>query len=295
MLKSMTGFGRGVAENQRYTVEVEIKSVNHRFLDIQLRSPKQVNAYEQEIRKIIKERLPRGRVDVFVTVKEVSDAGKEVAIHWDLVDQLVESLQKEGQARYGVVDLEPKVILEQIVSLPDFVEITEAKDDDESLGELLIAAVTTAAEQNAANRAQEGQALAAVMVENREQIATALARLQSFVALYQGEFKERFEKKLQDYLQETVDQERLLTELAIQLERGDIQEEIDRLAIHLQNFDRLLAKDEPVGRELDFLIQECNREINTIGSKSSAIEIKELVVLMKTTVEKIREQVQNVE
>lgn len=295
MLKSMTGFGRGVAENQRYTVEVEIKSVNHRFLDIQLRSPKQVNAYEQEIRKIIKERLPRGRVDVFVTVKEVSDAGKEVAIHWDLVDQLVESLQKEGQARYGVVDLEPKAILEQIVTLPDFVEITEAKDDDESLGELLIAAVTTAAEQNAANRAQEGQALAAVMVENREQIATALARLQSFVALYQGEFKERFEKKLQDYLQETVDQERLLTELAIQLERGDIQEEIDRLAIHLQNFDRLLAKDEPVGRELDFLIQECNREINTIGSKSSAIEIKELVVLMKTTVEKIREQVQNVE
>lgn len=295
MLKSMTGFGRGVAENQRYTVEVEIKSVNHRFLDIQLRSPKQVNAYEQEIRKIIKERLPRGRVDVFVTVKEVSDAGKEVAIHWNLVDQLVESLQNEGQARYGVVDLEPKAILEQIVTLPDFVEITEAKDDDESLGELLIVAVTTAAEQNAANRAQEGQALAAVMVENREQIATALARLQSFVALYQGEFKERFEKKLQDYLQETVDQERLLTELAIQLERGDIQEEIDRLAIHLQNFDRLLAKDEPVGRELDFLIQECNREINTIGSKSSAIEIKELVVLMKTTVEKIREQVQNVE
>ncbi|MDT2811169.1 YicC family protein [Enterococcus asini] len=294
-MKSMTGFGRGVAENQRYTVEVEIKSVNHRFLDIQLRSPKQVNAYEQEIRKIIKERLPRGRVDVFVTVKEVSDAGKEVAIHWDLVDQLVESLQKEGQARYGVVDLELKVILEQIVTLPDFVEITEAKDDDESLGELLITAVTTAAERNAANRAQEGQALAAVMVENREQIATALARLQSFVALYQGEFKERFEKKLQDYLQETVDQERLLTELAIQLERGDIQEEIDRLAIHLQNFDRLLAKDEPVGRELDFLIQEFNREINTIGSKSSAIEIKELVVLMKTTVEKIREQVQNVE
>lgn len=295
MLKSMTGFGRGVAENQRYTVEVEIKSVNHRFLDIQLRSPKQVNAYEQELRKIIKERLPRGRVDVFVTVKEVSDAGKEVSIHWDLVDQLVKSLQKEGQARYGVVDLEPKAILEQIVTLPDFVEITEAKGDDESLGELLIVAVTTAAEQNAANRAQEGQALAAVMVENREQIATALARLQSFVALYQGEFKERFEKKLQDYLQETVDQERLLTELAIQLERGDIQEEIDRLAIHLQNFDRLLAKDEPVGRELDFLIQECNREINTIGSKSSAIEIKELVVLMKTTVEKIREQVQNVE
>lgn len=295
MLKSMTGFGRGVAENGRYTVEVEIKSVNHRFLDIQLRSPKQVNPYEQELRKIIKERLPRGRVDVFVTVKEVSDVGKEVAVHWDLVDQLVKSLQNEGQARYGVVDLEPKAILEQIVTLPDFVEIREAQTDDESLAELLTEAVTQAAEQNAANRAQEGQGLTSVLVENREQIATALERLRAFVALYQAEFKERFEKKLQEYLQETVDQERLLTELAIQLERGDIQEEIDRLAIHLQNFDRLLTKDEPVGRELDFLIQEFNREINTIGSKSSAIEIKELVVLMKTTVEKIREQVQNVE
>lgn len=295
MLKSMTGFGRGVAENGHYTVEVEIKSVNHRFLDIQLRSPKQVNPYEQELRKIIKERLPRGRVDVFVTVKEVSDVGKEVAVHWDLVDQLVKSLQNEGQARYGVVDLEPKAILEQIVTLPDFVEIRETQTDDESLAELLTEAVTQAAEQNAANRAQEGQGLTSVLVENREQIATALERLRAFVALYQAEFKERFEKKLQEYLQETVDQERLLTELAIQLERGDIQEEIDRLAIHLQNFDRLLTKDEPVGRELDFLIQEFNREINTIGSKSSAIEIKELVVLMKTTVEKIREQVQNVE
>lgn len=295
MLKSMTGFGRGVAENGRYTVEVEIKSVNHRFLDIQLRSPKQVNPYEQELRKIIKERLPRGRVDVFVTVKEVSDVGKEVAVHWDLVDQLVKSLQNEGQARYGVVDLEPKAILEQIVTLPDFVEIRETQTDDESLAELLTEAVTQAAEQNATNRAQEGQGLTSVLVENREQIATALERLRAFVALYQAEFKERFEKKLQEYLQETVDQERLLTELAIQLERGDIQEEIDRLAIHLQSFDRLLTKNEPVGRELDFLIQEFNREINTIGSKSSAIEIKELVVLMKTTVEKIREQVQNVE
>lgn len=295
MLKSMTGFGRSVAENQRYTVEVEMKSVNHRFLDIQLRSPKLVNPYEQELRKIIKERLPRGRVEVFVTVKEVSDVGKVVAVHWDLVDQLVKSLQKEGQARYGVVDLEPKAILEQIVTLPDFVEIKETQTDDDSLAELLVSAVTQAAEQNAANRAQEGQALTSVMVENRAQIAAALTRLKAFVAVYQAEFKERFEKKLQEYLQETVDQERLLTELAIQLERGDIQEEIDRLAIHLENFDRLLTKDEPVGRELDFLIQEFNREINTIGSKSSAIEIKELVVLMKTTVEKIREQVQNVE
>lgn len=291
----MTGFGRGQAENQHYTVEVELKSVNHRFLDIQLRSPKQVNAYEQKLRQIIKEYLPRGRVDAFITLKETSDDSKKVTVHWGLVDQLLDSLQKEGQSRYGVVDLEPRAILEQIVALPDFVEITEAKEEDESLEELLVTATTQAAKQNANNRAKEGLALEAVMVENRQQIEASLQKLKDFVAVYQAEFKERFEKKLQDYLKETVEQERLLTELAIQLERGDIQEEIDRLTIHLQNFDRLLIKKEPVGRELDFLIQEFNREINTIGSKSSAIEIKELVVNMKTTVEKIREQVQNVE
>lgn len=294
MLKSMTGFGESTQVNGHYSVTVEIKSVNHRFLDIQIRSPKQVNAYETQIRQIIKDTLPRGRVEVFITIKETSDEGKKVAIHWGLIDQLVTQLQV-GAAKYGATDLPVSQIIQQVVTLPDFVEITEQGQTDESLAGLLLAAVTEACGQNAASRLIEGAGLEAVMVANRQVIGDALTQLSEFVTVYEAEFSARFQQKLQDYLGSSVDQERLLTEMALLLERGDIHEELDRLAIHLKKFDQLVTKEEPVGRELDFLIQEMNREINTIGSKSGAIEIKELVVQMKTTVEKIREQVQNVE
>ncbi|WP_161869737.1 YicC/YloC family endoribonuclease [Enterococcus diestrammenae] len=293
-MKSMTGFGESTQVNGHYSVTVEIKSVNHRFLDIQIRSPKQVNAYETQIRQIIKDTLPRGRVEVFVTIKETSDEGKKVAIHWGLIDQLVTQLQV-GAAKYGATDLPVSQIIQQVVTLPDFVEITEQGQTDESLAGLLLAAVTEACGQNAASRLIEGAGLEAVMVANRQVIGAALTQLSEFVTVYETEFSARFQQKLQDYLGSSVDQERLLTEMALLLERGDIHEELDRLAIHLKKFDQLVTKEEPVGRELDFLIQEMNREINTIGSKSGAIEIKELVVQMKTTVEKIREQVQNVE
>lgn len=294
MLKSMTGFGESTQVNGHYSVTVEIKSVNHRFLDIQIRSPKQVNAYETQIRQIIKDTLPRGRVEVFITIKETSDEGKKVAIHWGLIDQLVTQLQV-GAAKYGATDLPVSQIIQQVVTLPDFVEITEQGQTDESLAGLLLAAVTEACGQNASSRLIEGAGLEAVMVANRQVIGAALTQLSEFVTVYEAEFSARFQQKLQDYLGSSVDQERLLTEMALLLERGDIHEELDRLAIHLKKFDQLVTKEEPVGRELDFLIQEMNREINTIGSKSGAIEIKELVVQMKTTVEKIREQVQNVE
>lgn len=294
MLKSMTGFGESTQVNGHYSVTVEIKSVNHRFLDIQIRSPKQVNAYETQIRQIIKDTLPRGRVEVFITIKETSDEGKKVAIHWGLIDQLVTQLQV-GAAKYGATDLPVSQIIQQVVTLPDFVEITEQGQTDESLAGLLLVAVTEACGQNAASRLIEGEGLEAVMVANRQVIGAALTQLSEFVTVYEAEFSARFQQKLQDYLGSSVDQERLLTEMALLLERGDIHEELDRLAIHLKKFDQLVTKEEPVGRELDFLIQEMNREINTIGSKSGAIEIKELVVQMKTTVEKIREQVQNVE
>ena len=290
----MTGFGESTQVNGHYSVTVEIKSVNHRFLDIQIRSPKQVNAYETQIRQIIKDTLPRGRVEVFITIKETSDEGKKVAIHWGLIDQLVTQLQV-GAAKYGATDLPVSQIIQQVVTLPDFVEITEQGQTDESLAGLLLAAVTEACGQNAASRLIEGAGLEAVMVANRQVIGAALTQLSEFVTVYETEFSARFQQKLQDYLGSSVDQERLLTEMALLLERGDIHEELDRLAIHLKKFDQLVTKEEPVGRELDFLIQEMNREINTIGSKSGAIEIKELVVQMKTTVEKIREQVQNVE
>lgn len=294
-MKSMTGFGKASVESSAYQVEVEIKSVNHRFLDLQIRNPKQINELENSIRQTVKKSVQRGRVEVFVTINELGDTNKEVMIHWPLVDKLVNELQREAAARYGEPQVSVAKILEQVITLPDYVEVKQDKADNTQLESFVVAAISQATEALNTSRQQEGAAILAILTENAQALSGQLELLKQFNKTFEETFKTRFEQKLQEYLGNQVDQERLLTEMALLIERGDIHEELDRLAIHLQKFAAILQKEEAVGRELDFLIQEMNREINTIGSKSSAIEIKEFVVQMKTIVEKIREQVQNIE
>ncbi|KAF1300866.1 MULTISPECIES: YicC/YloC family endoribonuclease [Enterococcus] len=294
-MKSMTGFGKAISESDQYQIEVEIKSVNHRFLDIQLRSPKQLNSFEGAIRQKVKEHLQRGRVEIYVTLTEKGDTDKEIQVHWSLIEQLVKELQQGSKERFGETDFSPARLLEELAVLPDFVEVKQKKAEDELLESLVLQAIDQALAANVRSRTTEGEQLRQVLAANGTELSNRLADLMQFSAEYETDFRGRFEKKLQEYLGESVDQERLLTEMVLLLERSDIHEEIDRMAIHLKKFAVLVAQDIPVGRELDFLIQEMNREINTIGSKSSPIEIKELVVQMKTIVEKIREQVQNIE
>lgn len=290
----MTGFGKSLQESENYQIEVEVKSVNHRFLDIQVRNPRQLNSYEQAIRNTIKEVLQRGRVEVYVTLKEKGDNNKEVVMHWDLIQQLVTDMQKEAQDRFGT-ELPATAILERMTENEAFIEIREKQTEDTTLEPALLTAIREAALANASSRQKEGTGIQQVLTENREGLALKITELSQFVEEYEQDFRQRFEKKLTDYLGGEVDQERLLTEMTILIERGDIHEELDRMEIHLQAMAELVASDNPVGRELDFLIQEMNREVNTIGSKSSPIEIKNAVVQMKTIIEKIREQVQNVE
>lgn len=293
-MKSMTGFGKSLQESEKYQIEVEVKSVNHRFLDIQVRNPRQLNSYEQAIRNTIKEVLQRGRVEVYVTLKEKGDNNKEVVMHWDLIQQLVTDMQKEAQERFGT-ELPATAILERMTENEAFIEIREKQTEDTTLEPALLTAIREAALANASSRQKEGTGIQQVLTENREGLALKITELSQFVEEYEQDYRQRFEKKLTDYLGGEVDQERLLTEMTILIERGDIHEELDRMEIHLQAMAELVASDNPVGRELDFLIQEMNREVNTIGSKSSPIEIKNVVVQMKTIIEKIREQVQNVE
>lgn len=294
-MQSMTGFGKASVENLGYQVEIEIKSVNHRFFDLQIRNPKQINELENKIRQTVKRAVQRGRVEVFITINELGDTNKEVVIHWPLVDKLVNELKKEAAARYGETELSTARILEQVVALPDYVEVKQAQTTGGQLESLVVDAVSQAVTALIKSRKQEGTAILSVLQENAQALFTQLEALSQFNTIFEKTFRQRFEQKLQEFLGSQVDQERLLTEMALLIERGDIHEELDRLAIHLQKFAAILQKKTAVGRELDFLIQEMNREINTIGSKSGAIEIKEFVVQMKTIVEKIREQVQNVE
>ncbi|WP_291292720.1 YicC/YloC family endoribonuclease [Enterococcus sp.] len=294
-MKSMTGFGKGNGETADYQIEIEIKSVNQRFMDLQLRMPKQLNDLEATIRQEVKKVLQRGRVELYLTLNEKNAAHKEVVVQWDLLVPFLNQVEEEAAQRLNVNELSKKNLLEKFILHEAFLDIREKQQEDDQLAQGVLAALSRALTAIDQSREVEGQGIYQVLKENQQQLLGKIMELQEFVAVYEVDHRQRFEKKLTEYLGEQIDQERLLTEMAILLERGDIHEELDRMMIHLDSMTTLLEAKAPIGRELDFLIQEMNREVNTIGSKSSPIEIKNIVVQMKTIIEKIREQVQNIE
>ncbi|MDA9461248.1 YicC/YloC family endoribonuclease [Enterococcus mundtii] len=296
-MKSMTGFGSAIREKKNYQLEIEIKSVNQRFLDIQVRSPKVLGFVENELRQLIKTKLSRGRVDVFINLSYLGEQDKKVTINWQLIDTLYAQMTAGIEERYGESNaLSIGKLIERFALNEEFVTIAESTEEDqEVLAQLAKETLQTALRSIEESRSIEGQALARVLLQQTKELKKNIAGLASFVEIYEQEFQTRYQEKLEAFLGAEVERERLLTEIAILLERGDIHEEIDRLVIHTQKLEELLEADYPIGRELDFLLQEMNREINTIGSKSSAIEIKNHVVQSKTILEKIREQIQNIE
>lgn len=294
-MKSMTGYGQASRTNEAYELAIELKSVNNRFLDLQIRMPKELNPFEALIRKIAKEKIQRGRVDVFINLTPVKSGSKQVAIDWELLQQLVKELQAGGKEHFGIVDFPVEQVLVKAMEQSDFVTLIDQPTTDDTLAELVQLTVTEAFSQLVVSREHEGKGIQKVLSDYREKVQLLVTELASFVTEYEADFQRRYQAKLEEYLGDTVDQDRLLTELAILLERGDIHEELDRLSIHLEKLAQLLQTPDPVGRELDFLLQEMNREVNTIGSKSSPIKIKDIVVQLKTILEKIREQIQNVE
>lgn len=294
-MKSMTGYGQATLANDAYELNIELKSVNNRFLDLQIRMPKELNPFESLIRKIVKEKIQRGRVDVFINLTPLKSGNKQVSVDWPLLQQLVNELQNGGKEHFGIVDFPVEQVLVKAMEQSDFVTLVDQPTEEETLEELVQAVANEAFVQLAASRESEGAGIRKVLVDYGSKVQTLVTQLNGFVTEYEADFQQRYQTKLEDYLGNTVDQDRLLTELAILLERGDIHEELDRLSIHLEKLAKLLETTEPVGRELDFLLQEMNREVNTIGSKSSPIQIKDIVVQLKTILEKIREQIQNVE
>lgn len=294
-MKSMTGYGQAVQTNDAYELTIELKSVNNRFLDLQIRMPKELNPFESLIRKIAKEKIQRGRVDVFINLTPLKSGNKQISVDWPLLQQLVTELQNGGKEHFGIVDFPVEQVLVKAMEQSDFVTLIDQPTGEDTLEELVQAVANEAFTQLAASRESEGAGIQKVLIDYGSKVQALVVELNGFVDEYEADFQQRYQAKLEEYLGNTVDQDRLLTELAILLERGDIHEELDRLSIHIEKLAKLLQATEPVGRELDFLLQEMNREVNTIGSKSSPIQIKDIVVQLKTILEKIREQIQNVE
>ena len=269
-MKSMTGFGKGNGETADYQIEIEIKSVNQRFMDLQLRMPKQLNDLEALIRQEVKKVLQRGRVELYLTLNEKNAAHKEVIVQWDLLVPFLKQVEEEAAQRLDIKELSKKNLLEKLIVHEAFLDIREKQQEDTQLEQGVLDALSQALTAIDQSREIEGQGIYQVLKENQQQLLGKIMELQTFIAVYEADHRQR-------------------------LERGDIHEELDRMMIHLDSMTTLLEAKSPIGRELDFLIQEMNREVNTIGSKSSPIEIKNSVVQMKTIIEKIREQVQNIE
>ena len=294
-MKSMTGFGGGNSHLAGAQFEVEIKTVNHRFLDLQLRLPRELQAFELPLRQAIKAVVQRGRVECWVKVNREGPSQQSLVINWELLDQLVLALNQAKSERYAGLDFAPAQLLAGLSSQADFFQVVTNETTETDLLPALMVAVEAALQQLDHSRSQEGEHLQLVLQTYLADFETELAQVASFAPLYAAEHQQKLLQKVTEFAGSEVEQSRILTEVALLLERGDIQEELDRSRIHLGKFKELLQATSAVGREADFLLQEMNREINTIGSKSSPIEIKESVVQLKTILEKIREQIQNVE
>jgi len=287
----MTGFGQGEAASDRYSARIELRSVNHRYLDMFLRVPKQYSQLEEVLRRVIAERVSRGRIEAAVSVEEFAQKERNVRLNAPLLQGYLRALE-------GIREIlgSDKITLSQILALPGVLEVEEPEADWEDLQKVLGEAAAQALDDLERMRAAEGARLFSDLQEkivHLEELQSAVAQVAPQVV---EDYRARLSERLRDLLHgTTLTEERFLAEVALFADRCSIDEELVRLGSHTQQLKELLHSTQPVGRKLDFLIQEMNREVNTIGSKSSSVQVAGLVVELKSELEKVREQVQNIE
>lgn len=291
-MHSMTGYGRMSVERDGRQLTVELKSVNHRFLDLSFRMPRSFNFLEDSARKLIGEYLSRGHVDLFATYRNTREDSRRVEVDQALLDAYMTALDNIAET----TGLEDDRTLSLATRLPDVLTVAEADEDQDALRDLMREALTGALEQMQAMREKEGEALKSDIssrIDTLEKMTGEIeARYPETVAEYQQKLKARVEELLGGA---AMDEQRLMQEVAIMADRSAIAEETVRLHSHFAQVRGFMEASEPVGRKLDFIVQELNREVNTISSKSQDVPITRLVVEAKAEIEKIREQVQNVE
>lgn len=291
MIKSMTGFGRGNYENDGRIYSIEIKSVNHKYTDINVRIPRFLNSMEDKIRKKISSAISRGKVDVFVNFENYSNKGTKIRINKDLAKEYISELKKlseETGVRFDISVID-------VSKLPEILKIEDI-DDDELIARELMQALDEAIENFIKMREIEGEKL----VQDIEKRIYLIQEKVNEITDFSGNIVEEYMKKLEIRVNEllkpgTVDENRLMQEIVIFSDKSSIEEELTRLRSHISQFLTLIKRESPIGKKLDFLIQEMNREINTIGSKANCLEITNRVIEIKTEIENIREQIQNIE
>jgi len=291
MIESMTGFGRGEARDEERTVVIEIKCVNHRYFDTYLKMPKRLNELEDRLVKQVKKSVVRGRAEVYVTVQNTGSSQVEVVCNDSLAETYMTALSKLGEK----IGISKQVSLETIIKMPDVISVKAPDEDIEAMWKLLKPALDEALSSVKRMRMTEGENTACDIKERIDTVEKNLACVEASAKDIVMTYKERLQERLREIEKSiSVDDNRLATELIIYSDKVDVSEEITRAKSHIIQLRELLESSEPIGRKMDFLMQELNREVNTIGSKASASPVAKQVVDMKVELEKVREQVQNI-
>lgn len=287
---SMTGYGRAMRDVDGRQLTIELKSVNHRFLDLSFRMPRNLMFLEDDARKLIGARLARGHVDVFMTYRNMRSDARKVQVDRALFDAYASALS--GLTDSGVEDDRS---LMNIARLPDVLVVTEAEEDQDALRALLKETLDAAVDQLVEMRRREGAEMKKDLAFRTDRIEEMTNAVEARYPETVEEYTRRLRASIEELIGKNVDETRLLTEVAVMADRSAIAEETVRLHAHIAQLRECLEKAEPVGRRIDFLVQELNREVNTISSKSQDVPITQLVVGMKAEIEKLREQLQNIE
>ncbi len=295
MIKSMTGFGRAKCEYEGREYNVEIKSVNHKYSDVSIKIPRQISYLEEKVRKEILTKVSRGKIDVFITLQDYSEKGKNIKINKELakvyISQLRELAEETGiTANIDVID---------ISKFPEVLNISN-EDNEEIYWNELKGVLDTALDNFVAMRETEGNKIRDDLKVRMERIKEKVSKISSYSAGLVEEYIVKLNTRVKELMNtdviDVIDENRLAQEIVIFSDKSSIQEELTRLDSHISQFLDLLSNgSSPVGKKLDFIIQEMNREVNTIGSKANSTKISEGVIELKTEIEDVREQIQNIE
>ena len=294
MIKSMTGFGRCEAEINGREITVEIKSVNHRYFEFSCRTPRGYGFVDDKLKSYVNSRVSRGKIDMFVTIGANDEAPSEVTVNHQLVSGYLNAM-KEISDTYGVQN---DVTVVSLSRFPDVFTVHKPAEDEEQITNDVLSVAKTALDSFISMRETEGEKMKADILSRANTILSIVGEIEErspqTVAEYEERLLERIKQTLEDYEVE-IDEQRVLTEVAVFSDKVAVAEETVRLRSHFEQLNKFLEYDEPVGRKIDFIIQEMNREANTIGSKVQDAVLAHKVVDIKSEIEKIREQVQNIE
>ncbi len=293
MIKSMTGFGRGDSQVADKCFQVELKSVNHRYMDISIKLPKKFTYLEENIRKVIKSHIQRGRIEVYITYENIGESDTNIVVDMALAKDYLKALTRIEKE----LSVQNDATTSLIGRFPDVIKIEKKEDNEDEIWECLNEALNNALMQMISMRNDEGNKLQLDLIKRLSKTRDYVAQVKERSPIIVQEYRLKLMDRIKEMLEEefSLDDNRVAAEVALFADKSNITEEIVRLCSHMDQFKNTLDEEDAVGRKLDFILQEMNREANTIGSKANDLILSNLVINIKSELEKMREQVQNIE